>query len=385
MSGNAIDLSLVDVWKAYRRNAGRSADTFWALQEISFDVPCGAALGVIGRNGAGKSTLLKLLAGITAPTRGRIVIHGTVAALIEVGSGFHPELTGRENVFLSGAILGMGRREIAAKLESIVEFAGVGQFIDTPVKWYSSGMYVRLGFAVAAHLEADILLVDEVLAVGDAAFQRKCFEEFERLRGERRTILFVTHDMSSVQRFCDRAMLIEKGRLLDIGAPADIARRYNEVNFGQVPADSSPVAGMLGEEARIGSAWIENDRGETVPASFYGDTCTACMEVEFLHEVPNAVFGVVFRNEVRHTTFVPTSGNIPIPGPFARGDRLLVRLTFENWLAMSRYTLTPTVGTLDPEYRVLDQRQDVAALVVDSPLRTGGAVDIPTSFEMERR
>ena len=227
MSGSAIDLSLVDVWKAYRRNASRGADTFWALQEIGFDVPRGAALGIIGRNGAGKSTLLKLLAGITAPTRGRIVIDGSVAALIEVGSGFHPELSGRENVFLSGAILGMGRREIAAKLESIVDFAGVGPFIDTPVKWYSSGMYVRLGFAVAAHLEADILLVDEVLAVGDAEFQVKCLQRIQELRDRGVTSLFISHDLTAVERLCDSAILIEAGKIAATGAPADVVAAYH--------------------------------------------------------------------------------------------------------------------------------------------------------------
>jgi ABC-type polysaccharide/polyol phosphate transport system ATPase subunit len=227
MSGDGIDLTLADVWKAYRPNARRRADIFWALQNISFDVPRGAALGIIGRNGAGKSTLLKLLAGITAPTRGRIVIRGTVAALIEVGSGFHPELTGRENVFLSGAILGMRRREIASKLDSIVEFAGVGSFIDTPVKWYSSGMYVRLGFAVAAHLEADILLVDEALAVGDAEFQVKCLQRIQELRDRGVTSLFISHDLTAIERLCDSAILLEAGKIAATGAPAVVVAAYH--------------------------------------------------------------------------------------------------------------------------------------------------------------
>ena len=227
MSGNRIDLTLENVWKAYRKTARRNAEVFWALQEISFDVPRGGAVAVIGRNGAGKSTLLKLLAGITAPTRGRIVIQGTVAALIEVGSGFHPELSGRDNVFLSGAILGMGRREIAAKLDSIVEFAGVGQFIDTPVKWYSSGMYVRLGFAVAAHLDADILLVDEVLAVGDAEFQVKCLQRIQELRDRGVTSLFISHDLTAVERLCDSAILLEAGKIAATGAPAVVVAAYH--------------------------------------------------------------------------------------------------------------------------------------------------------------
>jgi ABC-type polysaccharide/polyol phosphate transport system ATPase subunit len=365
--------------------ATRGHDSLHALHGLSFAVKQGEFFGIVGRNGSGKSTLLKCLAGIYAADAGEIEVVGRLSPFIELGVGFNPDLTARDNVIINAIMLGLTRREARRRFDEIIDFAELGEFVDLKLKNYSSGMSVRLGFSVAIQVDADVILVDEVLAVGDAAFQRKCFEEFERLRGEGRTILFVTHDMSSVERFCDRAMLIEKGRLVEIGAPAEIARQYNEVNFGQVPADSSPVAGRLGDEARLGSAWCENDRGERVPASMYGDTLTVCMEVEFLREVDNAVFGVVFRNDVRHTTFVPTSGNFPVPGPFAPGDKRLVRLTFQNWLAMSRYTLTPTVGTLDPEYRVLDQRVDVASLVVDSPLRTGGAVDIPTSFEMERR
>ncbi len=196
-----VDVSLERVWKQYHRGTDRRGDSFWALRDIALEVPRGSSLGIIGRNGAGKSTLLKLLAGITAPTRGRIVICGRVAALIEVGSGFHPELTGRENVYLSGAILGMRRREIAAKFDQIVSFAGVEPFIDTPVKWYSSGMYVRLGFAVAAHLSPDVLLVDEVLSVGDAEFQVKCLQRIQELRASGTTTLFISHDLTRGRTF----------------------------------------------------------------------------------------------------------------------------------------------------------------------------------------
>src|SRR3954464_15218793 len=184
-----------------------SYQEFWALRGVSFTVQRGEALGIIGPNGAGKSTLLKLLSEITAPTSGEIRLHGRLSALIEVGSGFHPELTGRENVFLSGSILGMRRAEIAAKLDQIVDFAGVGDFIDAPVKWYSSGMYVRLGFSIAAHLEPQILIVDEVLAVGDAAFQQKCYDRIGALRTAGRTIVFISHDLWSVEHLCDRAIL----------------------------------------------------------------------------------------------------------------------------------------------------------------------------------
>ena len=220
----------------------RPAEDFWAVRDVSFEVPHGETLGIIGRNGAGKSTLLKLMSRITSPTSGEITLNGRVSALIEVGSGFHPELTGRENVFLSGSILGMRRREIADKLERIVAFSGVGRFIDTPVKWYSSGMFVRLGFSIAAHLEADILLVDEVLAVGDAEFQRQCYDRLAELRQSGTTMLFISHDLASVEKLCDRVVLMEQGRLAASGAPHDVVVRYEEI---ATTAHVTDVAGVV--------------------------------------------------------------------------------------------------------------------------------------------
>ncbi|HEX8090483.1 MAG TPA: ABC transporter ATP-binding protein, partial [Blastocatellia bacterium] len=207
-------------------SARRRSEEFWALRDVSFEVKRGEALGIIGPNGAGKSTILKLLSSITTPTAGEITIAGSLSALIEVGSGFHPELTGRENIYLSGLILGMRRRQISRKLDSIVDFAGVGQFIDTPVKRYSSGMYVRLGFSIAAHLEADILLLDEVLAVGDAAFQAKCHKRIDDLKEEGRTIVFISHDLGSVEKVCDRALLLERGEITTGGSPQDVIKAY---------------------------------------------------------------------------------------------------------------------------------------------------------------
>jgi lipopolysaccharide transport system ATP-binding protein len=210
------------------RRLRHRSEEFWAVRGVSFEVERGEALGIIGHNGAGKSTILKLLASITAPSAGEIKINGRLSALIEVGSGFHPELTGRENVFLSGSILGMRRREIAAKLDSIVEFAGVRQFIDTPVKRYSSGMYVRLGFAIAAHLDPDILLLDEVLAVGDASFQAKCLERIEGLRRAGTTIVFISHDLNAVERLCGRVLLMQHGELVASGSPREVIAEYKQ-------------------------------------------------------------------------------------------------------------------------------------------------------------
>jgi lipopolysaccharide transport system ATP-binding protein len=215
---------------AGRRLTGREArlerQEIWALEDVSFDVTEGEVLGVIGPNGAGKSTLLKVLTRITAPTAGRVEIRGRVGSLLEVGTGFHPELTGRENIYLNGSILGMKRREIQTKLPEIVDFSGVDEFIDTPVKRYSSGMYVRLAFSVAAHFEPEILLVDEVLAVGDAEFQARSLGRMEDLGASGRTVLFVSHNMQAITQLCSRAILFEHGRVSTDGPSADVVAQY---------------------------------------------------------------------------------------------------------------------------------------------------------------
>jgi lipopolysaccharide transport system ATP-binding protein len=209
---------------------------FWALRNVSFDVQRGEVMGVIGRNGAGKSTLLKVLSRITEPTAGRIELHGRVASLLEVGTGFHPDLTGRENVFLNGAILGMGRAEIRRKFDAIVEFAEVAKFLDTPVKHYSSGMYLRLAFSVAAHLDGEILLVDEILAVGDMAFQQKCLGKMKDVSRGGRTVLFISHNMSAVSALCTRATVMDGGRPVFDGPAADAVRYYLESNLADSAA-----------------------------------------------------------------------------------------------------------------------------------------------------
>lgn len=204
----------------------------WALRDVSFEVAEGESLGIIGSNGAGKSTLLKLLARITAPTSGEIRIRGRLSALVEVGSGFHPELTGRENIILNGSMLGMTRSEIARKVDSIVEFAGVAEYIDVPVKRYSSGMYVRLGFSIAAHLDPDILLLDEVLAVGDIVFQAKCLDLIGQLREAGRTIVLISHDLGAIQRLCDRAILLTHGQVAMTGSPTVVVEHYQQTSLG---------------------------------------------------------------------------------------------------------------------------------------------------------
>jgi lipopolysaccharide transport system ATP-binding protein len=215
--------------KRLRSLGGQAQETerFWALRDVNFEVQPGEVVGIIGRNGAGKSTLLKILSRITAPTKGRIEVRGRLASLLEVGTGFHPELSGRENIYLNGAILGMMRKEVAHKFDEIVAFAEIEKFIDTPVKRYSSGMYVRLAFSVAAHLETDVLVIDEVLAVGDRQFQERCLRQIQSLTGEAgRTVLFVSHNIDAVQRICSRAIYLTEGRLVAQGPVAEVARLY---------------------------------------------------------------------------------------------------------------------------------------------------------------
>src|SRR5437016_967399 len=215
----------------YRGAFSQSVAEVWAVNDVSFEVQQGEVLGIVGHNGAGKTTILKLLSSITTPTRGEMTIRGRLAALIEVSSGFHPELTGRENVYLHGAMLGMRRSEITRKMDSIVEFSGVEKYIDVPVKRYSSGMYVRLGFSVAAHLDPDILLLDEVLAVGDVAFQAKCLDRIAELRKAGRTIVFVSHDLAAVYRLCNRAILLVKGQVVSDGSPRAVIDQYQHMAF----------------------------------------------------------------------------------------------------------------------------------------------------------
>lgn len=236
-------------------------EQFWALQDISFDVKTGDRLGVIGRNGAGKSTLLKILSRITEPSKGRITMRGRVASLLEVGTGFHPELSGRENIFLNGAILGMSRSEVRKKFDEIVDFAEIEKFLDTPVKRYSSGMYVRLAFAVAAHLEPEILVVDEVLAVGDAEFQKKCLGKMNEVsQGEGRTVLFVSHNMGAISQLCNVGILLNKGRLMTQGTIEQVMQEYvsMESNLVEVYENKNP------EHFHIGRVQALNQSGDPI-------------------------------------------------------------------------------------------------------------------------
>ncbi len=259
-----------------------------ALKDVSFEVKRGEVLGIIGRNGAGKTTLLKILSRITEPTEGYAEVHGRVGSLLEVGTGFHPELTGRENIYLNGSILGMKKAEIDRKFDEMVAFAELKKFIDTPVKYYSSGMYVRRAFAVAAHLEPEILLVDEVLAVGDFAFQKKCLGKMENIAGEGRTVLFVSHNMSAIQQMCKRVILIDQGRIIDDGESLKVVNRYlgnifSNVKTEQVWEDKETAPG--GNRVRLRRACVRPEDG--VPTDTIYVTTPIVLEFEYWNLIPD--------------------------------------------------------------------------------------------------
>jgi ABC-type polysaccharide/polyol phosphate transport system ATPase subunit len=307
-----IDLELRKVSKKYRIRTETDAngsfvrkllslrkrkEDFWALKDISFGVQRAEALGIIGHNGAGKSTILKLLSRITTPSGGEIMINGRLSALIEVGSGFHPELTGRENIYLNGSILGMLRREITKKLDSIVEFAELRQFIDTPVKRYSSGMYVRLGFSIAAHLDPDILLLDEVLAVGDAGFQQKCIQRITELKKTGTTIVFISHDLRAVQKLCDRVILLKNGHVEADGAPAETIALYESSSRNLHAEERASTGQQASREAVITSLGFYNDEDTESLSYETGMPMKAILKYKVYKPLVDVIFEVQFYSQ----------------------------------------------------------------------------------------
>lgn len=276
-------------------------NTFLALDDVNFEMYKGDVLGLIGRNGAGKSTLLKVLSRITPPTKGTIDLHGRVASLLEVGTGFHPELTGRENVYLNGAILGMQKKEIQKKFDEIVEFAEVEKFLDTPVKKYSSGMYVRLAFAVAAHLEPEILLVDEVLAVGDISFQKKCLGKMNEVtQQEGRTIIFVSHNVAAIQKLCKQALWLESGKTKMMGDVDEVIQRYIESSETLVNTPLSERTDHTGNgKIKLMDFYLENSKGQKVPYISSGEDINLCfvLEKQVVEKIPDVELSFALRNQ----------------------------------------------------------------------------------------
>ncbi len=346
-----------------------SNDIIWALRNVSLKIKTGEAVGIVGRNGAGKSTLLKILCRITDPTKGYAEIRGTVSSLLEVGTGFHQELTGRENVYLNGTILGMKKKEIDSKFDEIVEFSGVERFIDTPVKRYSSGMKVRLAFSVAAHLEPEILVIDEVLAVGDAEFQNKCLNKMQDVGQQGRTVLFVSHNMPAIARLCDRAILLDEGRVVEDGPSQEIVSSYLTSGLGTMAAREWPDAAKApgGDIARLRAVRLRTEDGRI------SETIDIChqfmieMEYDVLHSgyvlLPH--FGLV--NEQGQDVFITVDRD----SAWRRRARPVGHYTSKVWipgnlLAEGVLFVSCYAMTLDPDILQFAELSAVAFNVVDS-------------------
>jgi ABC-2 type transport system ATP-binding protein len=367
-------------------------DTLRALQDVSFDIAPGEFFGIVGRNGSGKSTLLKCVAGIYAADRGDIHLHGRLSAFIELGVGFSMDLPARDNVIINATMLGLSPREARKRFEAVVDFAELHEFVDLKLKNYSSGMLVRLAFAVMIQVDADILLIDEVLAVGDAAFQQKCFDEFVRIREAGRTILLVTHDMAAVHRFCDRAMLLERGRVVAIDEPDTVGNRYLEMNFSEAARDDAEhrrepasTERMGDGDAQIVEAWFETPAGERATVLTAGGRAAFAAHVRFVAPVEDPLFGVVLQDDRRETILAAsTLWSNPTPGRFAPGDEVTYRVTFDNLLVPGRYRATPAVARQGGGIAWIDRRERFVSVLVSGPARTDAVVDLPYDVHLER-
>ncbi len=337
------------LWRR-RVGASPSCEEFWALREVSFDVQKGEVIGIIGRNGAGKSTLLKLLSRVTHPTAGRISVNGRIASLLEVGTGFHPELTGRENIFLNGAILGMGRSEIRRKFDEIVAFAETEKFLDTAVKHYSSGMYMRLAFAVAAHLEPDILIVDEVLAVGDTEFQRKCLGKMKEVSTGGRTVLFVSHNLGAVSKLCSRAILLSEGRIEMCGAVEPIIRRYTISGGNRMEW----IGDAGNAKARLRRTWVRSLDPDGVVHT--AADLEVGVEVELREEIEGLILGFNLESEFGYPlAYCLHDDQLSSPAGVTPRGMLVRRFVIPaNTLAAGTYHIHYDVG-IHMVQRIIDQ------------------------------
>lgn len=351
-----------------------AGDVLWALRDINFEVPRGQVLGILGANGAGKSTLLKVLSSITPPTSGRIRIRGRVSSLLEVGTGFHQELTGRENVYLNGTIMGMTEKEISRKFDEIVDFSGVEHFLDTPVKRYSSGMRVRLAFAVAAHLEPEVLIIDEVLAVGDAAFQRKSLNKMEDVSQQGRTVLFVSHNMPAVTRLCSRAILLEGGRMVKDGTSADVVGHY--LNDGQGLRSERVWADGKGpgdSAVRLCSMRVKDARGATAKEVDVQDAVGLEMEYDVLEGGRKLLPHFIVWSDTGQRLFTAIETDPHWSGkPRPAGRHVTTAWIPGNLLGEGMIYVSSQMKTLEPFERHFHARQEIALHIVDS-LKPGSA------------
>jgi ABC-type polysaccharide/polyol phosphate transport system ATPase subunit len=359
-------------------------DRLDALKDVSFVVPQGEFFGIVGRNGSGKSTLLKCLAGIYRVDQGGVYINGRVSTFIELGVGFNPDLAARDNVLINGVMLGLSPREALERYDRVIDFAGLREFEELKLKNYSSGMHVRLAFSVMIQVDADILMIDEVLAVGDAAFQQKCFDVFNRLREEGRTILFVTHDMGSVRRFCHRAMLLDRGDVKMIGKPLDVGTAYVDLNFRSDTGASVVEGERTGDRsAELLEAWWEDEAGEHQTTLPQGKAFSFRARVRFSQPVEDPRIAVVFEND-QGLPLLATSTEWAEEhtGSFGTGDEAVFSVKLDMAFAPGRIYASPWVDQGEGG-RLMDRRPRLTTALVTGPYQTGGLVDLPHDVRLE--
>jgi ABC-type polysaccharide/polyol phosphate transport system ATPase subunit len=370
---------------AFRRSRYERLES---LRDVSFTVAPGEFFGVVGRNGSGKSTLLKCVAGIYSVDSGAIAVDGRLSTFIELGVGFNPDLAARDNVILNAILLGLSPSEARRRVDAVIDFAELREFSDLKLKNYSSGMYVRLAFAVMIQVDAEVLLIDEVLAVGDASFQHKCYSEFERMKADGRTILFVTHDMEAVNRFCHRALLLERGEIVAMGDPHDVSGEYLAVNFRQERGkDATELIDPLQDRAAyISDAWFEDERGRRTEHVAQGRPCTCKVKVEFNWELEDPVFALAIERDDGTRVFATSSVFAGVEsGAYRAGEHVVYSTAFENFLAPGRYYACPQISVLTGHAAgVVDRRDRAAGVVVTGAAEEGSLLSLPHDFGVER-
>jgi len=384
------------LYRLYRRPSDRLREMlpgsrplhtdFWALRDIDFSVEKGETLGVVGPNGCGKSTLLQIVSGILQPTTGRVVARGRIAALLELGAGFNPEFSGRENVYLNGEIMGLSRAEIARAMPSIEAFAEIGEFIERPVKEYSSGMYVRLAFSTAIHVDPEILIVDEALAVGDAVFANRCVRKFQELRERKITVLFVSHDLGLVKQLSDRAILLLHGRMEAQGAPKDVINRYIGLVLetqapGQRRRERVPASFRHGDgTSEILGVQILNSSGQEVASVGSGEPVTVRVRSRFHQAKSDPMVGILIRTRIGMDVYGTNTSVEQTPlGDFQAGDELEVDFRLECWLTPQEYTLTAATQNADGTSH--DWLDDAIAFEVVAPRVAAGVANLRAQVE----
>ncbi|HEX8207445.1 MAG TPA: ABC transporter ATP-binding protein [Solirubrobacteraceae bacterium] len=408
----AVPRDRVHTLKETVLRAGRRAqgERLQALRDVSFEVERGEFFGVVGRNGSGKSTLLKCLAGIYRVDSGELWADGRMASFIELGVGFNPDLAARDNVLINGTLLGLTPREARRRYDAVMDFAELHEFAEMKVKNYSSGMLVRLAFSVMIQVDADVLLIDEVLAVGDASFQQKCFDQFARLRRSGTTVLLVTHDMGAVERFCDRALVLERGSVVDVGPPRRVAEEYLRLNFSE--EERAAAAEAAGDEppdevaeepelqdaepdplapdrwgdgkARIVDAWLEDADGRRTDVLVAGEPCTYGARVRFAEEVTDPLFGVNVHNVDGDRLLTANNVLEPPSGTFAPGEEVEFRIALRNVWAPGRYLASPAVAHGGSGLRWIDRTVNLHDFTVISSTPTDALIAPPYEFALRR-